>query len=78
MQTAQPTNLEVALKAEAKKVVRCFQPYSSDQRANHAASFLLGHRQREAVGHFFYVHPSVPNRAFDTRGQAARAALAVA
>lgn len=58
-----PTNLEVALKAEAKKVIRCFQPYSSDQRANHAASFRLGHRQREAVGHFFYMHPAIGNRA---------------
>lgn len=70
------TNYEAALKAEAKKVVRCFQSYSSEQRANHAASFRLGHRQREAVGHFFYTHPDVPGVAFDTRGAAARAALA--
>ena len=71
------SNYDEALKAEAKKVVRCFQPYSSEQRANHAASFRVGYRQREAVGHFYYVHPAIPNRAFDTRGKAARAALAV-
>ena len=32
------TNYEIALKAEAKRVVRGFQPYASEQRANHAAS----------------------------------------
>ena len=69
-------NFEVALKAEAKRVTRCFQAHSSETRANHAASFRLGHRQREAVGEFFYVHPELPNKAFPTRGAAARAALA--
>lgn len=71
------TNLEVALKAEAKRVVRCFQPYSSEQRADRAASHRLGFRQRAEVGHFFYTHPQVPNRAFNTRSAAARAGLAV-
>lgn len=70
------TNYEVALKAEAKKVVRCFQQYTSEQRANHAASHRLGYQQRQSVGEFFYVHPALPNTAFDTRGAAARAALA--
>lgn len=69
------SNFEIALKAEAKRVVRNWQPYSSDQRANHGASHRLGHRQRTADGHHFYTHPDVPNRAFDTRGAAARAAL---
>jgi hypothetical protein len=69
------TNYEEALKAEAKKVTRCFQHYTSDQRANHASSHRLGHRQRQAVGEFFYVHPAVPGLAFSTRGQAARAGL---
>jgi hypothetical protein len=67
----------VALKAEAKKVVRCFQPYSSDQRANHAASHRLGHRRRQAVGEFFYAHPAIPDRAYPTRGAAAAVGLQV-
>jgi len=75
MQTEDASNYASALKAEAKRVARCFQPYSSEQRADHAASGRLGHRQREAIGHFFYTHPAIPNRCFDTRGQAARAGL---
>lgn len=71
------TNYDVALKAEAKKVIRNFQAYDSETRANHAASHRLGHQQRQATGHFFYVHPAIPNRAFDTRGAAARAALSM-
>jgi len=70
------SNYETALKAEAKRVTRCFQQYSSETRANHAASFRLGYQQRQRDGEFFYVHPAVPNRAFPTRGAAARAALA--
>lgn len=68
-------NWEIALKAERARVVRCFHAYSSETRANHAASFRLGHRQREAVGEFFYTHPDVPNRAFPTRTGAAKAGL---
>lgn len=68
-------NFEIALKGEMKKVVRCFQQFTSEQRANHAASHRLGHRQRQSLGHFFYTHPAVPNRAFDTRKRAALAAL---
>lgn len=70
------TNYEIALKAEAERVIRCYQPYTSEQRAGHAASHRLGYRQRVAVGEFFYIHPALPNRCFDTRGLAARAALA--
>lgn len=69
------TNYEIALKAEAKKVTRCFHAYSPEQRANHAASHRLGHRQRASTGEFFYVHPAFPNTAFSTRGAAARAAV---
>lgn len=69
------SNFEAALKAEAKRVVRCFQHFTSEQRANHAASHRLGFRQRESVGRFFYTHPDVPGLAFDRRGDAARAAL---
>jgi hypothetical protein len=69
------TNLETALKAEAKKVIRHFQKYSHEQRADLAANFRAGYQQRRAVGEFFYSHPAVPNRAFPTRGAAARAGL---
>lgn len=69
------TNMEIALKAEAKRVTRCFQPYTSGQRADLASSHRQGHRQREAVGEFFYVHPSRPGEQITTRGQAARAGL---
>lgn len=69
------SNYEVALKTERKRVVRCFQRYSSEARANHASSHRLGHRQRQAVGEFYYVHPNVPGRAFSTRMAAAVAAL---
>jgi hypothetical protein len=70
-----PTNYETALKAERKRVTRCFHAYSSECRANHAASFRLGYQQRRAMGEFFYVHPDLPNKAFPTRGAAARAAM---
>ena len=71
------TNFKVALKAEAKRCVKCFQHYTSEQRANHAASHRLGHRQRQAVGEHYWVHPDIPNRAFSTRKAAAMAALDV-
>ncbi|MEH3063840.1 MAG: hypothetical protein PGN33_14225 [Methylobacterium radiotolerans] len=69
------SNYENALKAETKRVVRCFQHYGSEVRANHQASHRLGHRQRESVGEFFYVHPDLPGRAFSKRKFAAAAAL---
>jgi hypothetical protein len=75
--TNTPSNYDVALKAEAKRVIRCLHHYTSEQRANHAASHRLGHRQRQAIGEHFYIHPDVAGVCFDTRGQAARAALAV-
>lgn len=71
------SNYAEALKAESKRVVRNFQPFTSEQRANHAASHRLGHRQRERVGEFFYTHPDVPGAAFTTRKRAAEAALGV-
>lgn len=69
------TNFEAAYQAERKLVIRNFQAYTSEQRANHAASFRLGRQQRKAVGEFFYTHPNVPGKAFDTRKMAALAAL---
>lgn len=71
-------NFEVAYKAERKRVVRCFHAYDSETRANHAASFRLGHRQRESLGEFFYTHPDVPNRAFPTCKAAALAGMSAA
>lgn len=73
--TDRATNYEAALKAEAKCVIRCFQAYDSETRANHAASFRLGRQKRVANGEFFYVHPDFPNTAFPTRAAAARRAL---
>lgn len=72
------TNFEIALKAEMKNVTRCFHAFDSETRANHAASFRLGYRQRQATGQFYYTHPACPNIAFKTRTQAAMAALRVA
>lgn len=69
------SNYETALKIETKKVTRCFHAYSSECRANHAASHRLGYQQRRATGEFFYVHPAFPNTAFPTRCAAAKAAL---
>jgi hypothetical protein len=71
------SNFEVALKAEAKRVVRCWQAYGWEQRASNAANFRMGHQQRRSFGEFFYVHPAIPNRAFPRRKMAAEAALAL-
>lgn len=68
-------NYDAALKAEARRVTRCFNAFTSEQRANRAASFRLGHRQRHATGEYFYIHPAFPHTAFKTRRQAALAAL---
>lgn len=68
-------NYEIALAAERKRVVRGFYRYSSEMRADRAASFRLGHRQRAAVGEFYYTHPDRPGVCFGTRSAAARAAL---
>jgi hypothetical protein len=58
-----------------RRVERRFQRYTSQQRADRAASHRLGHRQRQAVGEWFYTHPDVPDLAFDNRWAAAREAL---
>lgn len=55
--------------------VRCFQMFDHNTRANLMASRRLGHRQREAVGRFFWVHPLAPDIAFETKGAAERAAV---
>ncbi len=63
---------------EAKCVIRHLQKFTPEQRADRASSHRLGHRQRGAVGSYFYTHPDLPGRSFDTRGAAARAAVAEA
>lgn len=63
-------------KQEARRVRRIFQGYTSETRAMHAASHRLGHRQRGAVGEYFYVHPERPDVCFPTRKAAVLAGLA--
>lgn len=63
------------LAAERKRVERHTQRYTSEQRATHAAAHTLGPRQRQATGENFYTHPDLPNSAFSTRDEAARAAV---
>lgn len=62
---------------KAHPATRIFQRYTSEQRADHAASHRLGYRQREQVGFFFYVHPMTGNIAFDTAKQATTRAYAI-
>lgn len=68
-------NQAIRLATERARVVRHFQPYTAEQRADRAASHRLGHRQRAAVGEHYYTHPDVPDVAFRTRTAAARAGL---
>lgn len=70
-----PSNYEIALKAEMKRVVRCYQAYTPEQRSNHD-TLKLGIRQRKTFGEFYYVHPALPDRAFPTRKRAALAGMA--
>jgi hypothetical protein len=68
------SNYETALKAERRKVVRCFNHYTTDQMANLAWN-SRGRLRRHATGEFYYTHPDVPGIIFRTRGQAAEYAL---
>lgn len=56
------------------KPVKHFQKYSSEDRANRAASHRMHFRQKQAVGEFFWTHPFVPGIAFPTRKAALKAA----
>lgn len=62
-------------KAEARKVTRCWMRYDSSTIANLRSSHRLGHRQRQAIGEYFYVHEDRPNVAFPTRKSAVTDAL---
>lgn len=68
------SNYEIALKTEAKRVIRCWQRYDHEQRAL-LASANLKYRSRD--GEFYYVHPDLPNVAFPRRKLAAEAALSL-
>ena len=63
------------VKAEMKRVVRHWQRFDCDTRANMESSHRLGHRQRHQVGSFFYTHPDVGGICFEKRSVAARAAV---
>jgi hypothetical protein len=47
--------------------VKHFQPYTSEQRADRAASHRLHYRQKQSAGEVFWTHPAVPGIAFPTR-----------
>jgi hypothetical protein len=49
---------------------RSFQRYTSEQRANHAASHRLTVNQRNAVGEYYYTHVHAPGLAFPRKTQA--------
>jgi hypothetical protein len=71
-------NYAIALRAEAKKVVRIFHRYTVDQVSDLYAR--PGRPSRKALdrGEFFYTHPAIPGRGFSKRFDAARAALSQA
>jgi hypothetical protein len=50
--------------------VRCFNRFTSEERANKMASRRQGYRQRQQEGDFFWVHEMCPGIAFRSRGQA--------
>lgn len=66
---------------EVLDVVRCFQRYTPEQRANLASSHRTGYRQRKCAGEYYYTTSFSPGIAFPTQGravEAARAAIAKA
>lgn len=48
-------------------IVRNFQRFDGQARADHAASHRLGFRQRQRIGEFFYTASNIDGRAFPTR-----------
>lgn len=69
------SNFDAAVKAEAKKVIRCFHRYDSEVRSDRAASFRLTQGQRASMGEYYYVHPAIAGVAFSKRFDAARAVV---
>lgn len=66
------SNYDAALKAESARVVRHWRRSSPEEWALQASASL---KYRAPEGHYFYVHPAIPNKAFPTRKRAAEAAL---
>lgn len=73
-----PVQLDYADFRKRHPAVRCYMHHTSETRAMHAASHRLGHKQRQASGEVFYVHPMVPDRAFSTAKAATMHAFEVA
>lgn len=63
---------------DIEPAVRGFHRFSSETRANHAASFRLTQGQRTSIGEAFWTHPRCPGVCYPTRIAALRAALATA
>jgi hypothetical protein len=61
---------------DIEPATRGFQRYTSQDRADRAASHRLGFRQREQIGEAWWSHPLCPGVCFPTRAAAYRAALA--
>lgn len=55
------------------QVAKIFTRYTSEQRANHAASHRLGYRQKQRLGDSFWTN-NVTNVAYETRKAAIAAA----
>lgn len=68
-----PWQMTLAEFSQAYKPIRYFQRYTSEQRADRAASFRLGPVQRERVGEYGYVHPLRPDRVYPSPSRARRA-----
>lgn len=64
------------LAAQQRRVQRHFRYFTTTHRAMFPASHRPGGRVPE-FGRYFYTHPDLPGRAFESRGRAALAALAV-
>ncbi|HXE63146.1 MAG TPA: hypothetical protein VN519_06370 [Bryobacteraceae bacterium] len=67
---AEPWEMTLEEFRKAHKATRCFQRYDHNARADRYASCRMGHRQREAIGEYFYVHDFAPGLAFPSQGQA--------
>lgn len=61
-----------SLATETKKVVRCWRRSTPEEWAVQASGNL---QYRAPAGDYYYVHPALPGQAFNTRKQAAEAAL---
>lgn len=57
-----------------ERATKHFQPFTSEQRTNQAASFRLTRGRRESIGVVFWTHNAVPGIAFPTRKAAETAA----